>query len=511
LGLSERTSDAGKPNSRFVARMIESHSILGLAFAALIYIVSLTGAFTVFVEEVALWENANAPTASRVAAETYETAIENAYARRLPDGKVENLVAYGPTGFAPVLLLRLNEENAGGEHHQSNWIADPRTGELLDELNDPLAQLIEELHVALHLPSPWGRYLVGLLGVCMFTLIISGIMAHPSIFRDAFKLRLDRNRRSAWTDLHNRLSVWGLPYHLVLTFTGGFLGLAGLIVGAVALLAYEGDQEAALASIEGPQPVASAPMTGLPPIAEMVATARADGRDIELLVVGQPGDSGGISQVGMEDPSILDGRQALIFRNSGEFIETYGGTGAPAGIRALAMLQPLHYGTFGGYPVKILYFVMALALTWVTSSGMQIWFARRSQQGRPVPRLQSAWLGMTAGLSLGLAAATLLAALGAGAKILLALLAIWIATIAFFLARRDKNAGDYRMFAFAMAALLSAAVVANLAAPNSLHPVIIGMNALILLVAACFVGFALRTRKSVEGVNMQSPIARDPA
>ncbi|MEL7687968.1 PepSY-associated TM helix domain-containing protein [Citromicrobium bathyomarinum] len=430
---AQATTPRKAGNSRFVARMIESHSILGLAFAALIYIVSLTGAFTVFAHEIELWENAWAPTVASVSGEVYQNALEEAYAARDPDGDLDSLVAYGPSEFAPALLVRLNETDEQGNFQQTNWIADPQTGTLLGKAEAPLAHLIEELHVALHLPTPWGRYLVGLLGVCMFSLVISGILAHPTIFKDAFKLRVDRNKRTAWTDVHNRLSVWGLPFHLVLTFTGGFLGLAGLIVGAVAMIAYEGDQERALASIQGPMPVEGRALEEFPPIASMVETARTDGRPVELLVMQKPANAGGVTTVNVLDKRLLDQTQSLIFRNSGAFIESYGGAGAPGGIRALAMLQPLHYGTFGGYPVKLLYFVMALALTWVTSSGMKIWFARRQQQGRPVPRLNAAWQGMTAGLTLGLSAATLVAASGLGELALAACLGGWAAAFALLL------------------------------------------------------------------------------
>ena len=317
--------------------MIESHSILGLTFAALIYIVSLTGAFTLFVEEIAVWENADAPMAERVSAQAYQAALENAYGERGEGSDIHSLLTFGPTEFAPALMVRLNETLPSGEERHTDWIADPRTGALLGEADTPLSHLIEQLHVALHLPAPWGRYLVGLLGVCMFSLVISGILAHPTIFKDAFKLRFDRNRRIAWTDLHNRLSVWGLPFHLVLTFTGGFLGLAGLIIGAVAMLAYDGDRERALVSLQGPQPIKSAQLAGLPPVGQMVRQireVREDGHPIELIIVRDPHNSGGITAINMLDDSILDSRYSLIFRNSGAFVETYGGEGAPAGLRA---------------------------------------------------------------------------------------------------------------------------------------------------------------------------------
>ena len=206
-------------------------------------------------------------------------------------------------------------------------------------------------------------------------------------------------------------ALWSFCFvdRLIRTGLGSIVGgLAGLIIGAVAMLAYDGDRERALVSLQGPQPIKGAQLAGLPPVGQMVRQireVREDGHPIELIIVRDPHNSGGITAINMLDDSILDSRYSLIFRNSGAFVETYGGEGAPAGLRALAMLQPLHFGTFGGYPIKFLYFVMALALTWVTSSGMKIWFSRREQQGRAVPRMRAAWHGMTAGLTLGLAGA----------------------------------------------------------------------------------------------------------
>ena len=475
--------------------MIESHSILGLTFAALIYIVSLTGAFTLFVEEIAVWENADAPMAERVSAQAYQAALENAYGERGEGSDIHSLLTFGPTEFAPALMVRLNETLPSGEERHTDWIADPRTGALLGEADTPLSHLIEQLHVALHLPAPWGRYLVGLLGVCMFSLVISGILAHPTIFKDAFKLRFDRNRRIAWTDLHNRLSVWGLPFHLVLTFTGGFLGLAGLIIGAVAMLAYDGDRERALVSLQGPQPIKGAQLAGLPPVGQMVRQireVREDGYPIELIIVRDPHNSGGITAINMLDDSILDSRYSLIFRNSGAFVETYGGEGAPAGLRALAMLQPLHFGTFGGYPIKFLYFVMALALTWVTSSGMKIWFSRREQQGRAVPRMRAAWHGMTAGLTLGLAGATLASAAGVGELVLPICLAAWIAAIAAFLLApfRWETFYPVALIASAMLLLGAAGIATVTSGATTGLPAVVSIA--VLVIALMLAGFALR-------------------
>jgi len=479
-------------NSRFVARMIESHSILGLTFAAMIYVVTVTGAFTLFIPEITLWENPAAPTAPAVEPRIFPIALENALRQRHPAADVDNLLAYAPGPFSPTLVVRLNQIDGEGMLRQRNWFADPASGQLIAEVEAPLAHLVEQLHVALHLPPPWGRYLVGLIGVCMLCLLLSGILAHPSIFRDAFKLRLASNPRIAWLDLHNRLSVWGLPFHLVITFTGGFLGIAGLIVGGLALVAYEGDQEQALASLQGPRPVAGQPLQDLPPVARMVREATTAGDPVELLYIEGHDNSGGVTTINVLDHTRLDARKSFMFRNSGELIETRGGVGTPGGIRALAMLQPLHYGTFGGYTVKILYFVMSLALAWIISSGMQVWFARRVLEGRPAGRWQAAWHGTTAGLMLGLSGATLASACGVGGMLLSVCVLLWACTLSIFLCRCQSVDRDFRIVTLVSGLLLLGSVFTRFArhGPDAYAGSVV--NVLITLLAASLIVFVWR-------------------
>lgn len=401
-------------NNPFVRRMIDSHSVLGLAFAALIYIVSLSGALTLFVPEISLWENRDTVTSYNTSPTAVSAAMENAEAALKPGNEILNIIAYAPDEFKPYLTVRLNErKDQKSELESTDWVADPQTGALVSNADAPYAHVIEDLHTMLHLPRPWGRYLVGLLGVVMFTLILSGIFAHPTIFKDAFKLRLKRNARIAWTDMHNRLSVWGLPFHLVITFTGAFLGVAGITVAALAMLVYEGDQEAAIQVIQGPQAIEGAPpLTTSPDYLAMLKNSQGEGRTFSLAVANNPKDSGNTTTIAYYEEGILSARTSDIYRNTGEFLEKFGGSDSPAGARAFGMVQPLHYGTFGGYPIKILYFILSLALTYITSTGMMIWFKRKNQQGQPRPKHEAAWRGMTTGLSLGLAACAVVVASG---------------------------------------------------------------------------------------------------
>ena len=57
-----------------------------------------------------------------------------------------------------------------------------------------------------------------------------------------------------------------------------------------------------------------------------------------------------------------------------------------------ASISPLHFGWFGGWPVKVAYFLLGLGLTAVTASGVAIWLARRRDKGRPAPRWERVWV-----------------------------------------------------------------------------------------------------------------------
>lgn len=76
------------------------------------------------------------------------------------------------------------------------------------------------LHFDLHyLPTSISRWIVGFCTMFMLIALISGIVIHKRIFKDFFSFRPNKGARS-WLDAHNVSSVFALPYHLMITYTG---------------------------------------------------------------------------------------------------------------------------------------------------------------------------------------------------------------------------------------------------------------------------------------------------
>lgn len=95
----------------------------------------------------------------------------------------------------------------------------------------------------------------------------------------------------------------------------------------------------------------------------------------------------------------------------------------------LGGMGQLHFGWFGGWIVKIVYFLLGLGLTYLPASGVNIWLARRRDKGRPAPVWECLWGATVWGQPAGIAAAAI-AALVAGTEG--AAIAIWIAVSVLF-------------------------------------------------------------------------------
>lgn len=387
---------------QFVKAMLAGHSALGLAFAALIYIVCLTGTVSVFLHELHRWEQPNTPLIhAPLRAEAINEAVWAGYGQALIDNAAEDLVIIAPRQLSPRFLITYFSLTTGEE---GEWVADA-DGRLKTRIRAPFADFIGDLHMTLHLPRTWGLFLVGLTGVALLSSLISGLLSHPRIFKDAFALRWGGSKRLQEADLHNRLSVWGLPFHFVVSLTGALLGLSTLIVGVLALAAYDGDSEKAFAAILGPRATQSNAAGSVPDLAAMIATVRSKRPDAEFVSADMQriGTAGQMVHLSMKSPGHVAFANVYYFDAAGKLVGHGGFEEGGIGQQILGVLQPLHFGWFGGIATKIIYGFLGLVLTVITQSGVAIWLARRRDKGRPVPVWERIWSAVVWGQVLALA------------------------------------------------------------------------------------------------------------
>lgn len=374
----------------FVRSMLAGHSALGLAFAALIYLVCFTGTLAVFGQELRRWEQPDARVVTRTPApEAIATAVRAGYAQAQADNAVHDLYVAGPLRTPGRLEVHYSDHEKGVE---GEWLADAE-GRMTVRITAPWSEFIADLHAHLHLPTTWGKYLVGLTGVALFSSLISGLLSHPRIFKDAFALRWGGSRRLQEADIHNRLGVWGLPFHVVVTVTGALLGLSSLIVGVLALAAFDGDRSKATAVLFGPRATNNEAAASTPDVSAMIHSVKSRVPEAEFasVFIQHIGTAGQLVQLGMHMPGRIAFTTTYHFDGDGKLIASPRERDGGVGLWILGALQPLHYGWFGGLATKLLYGILGLALTLVTHSGVVIWLERRRDKGRPAPGWEKVW------------------------------------------------------------------------------------------------------------------------
>src|SRR3546814_427358 len=196
------------------------HIWAGLLLGWVLYAMFLTGTVSYFKDELSQWMRPELPhqaqvpdraaVAQRVADGLGAVAPGSTqWSMRLPDARNNSVYAFWR------MPARTPGRRAFGEGH-----FDPATGEEVAARDTLGGDFFYRFHFQFHyMPVVWGRWLAGVAAMFMLVAIVSGVITHKKIFVDFFPFRWGKGQRS-WLDAHNALSVFGLPFHLMLTYTG---------------------------------------------------------------------------------------------------------------------------------------------------------------------------------------------------------------------------------------------------------------------------------------------------
>jgi uncharacterized iron-regulated membrane protein len=192
------------------------HTWAGVVIGSLLFAIFWMGSLSVFDREIDRWMQP----ATRLPAPTQALALDPVItprAQALATGAAQWSLAL-PDERTPVVSLRWH----GADGRFVTRALDPRSGEPLpDQGSHAGTGFIFPFHYSLHLK--WldlGYWLVGLAGMSMLALIVSGVIIHRRIFIDFFLFRPRRQLQRASLDLHNLTGVLALPFHFVITLSG---------------------------------------------------------------------------------------------------------------------------------------------------------------------------------------------------------------------------------------------------------------------------------------------------
>lgn len=253
---------------------------------------------------------------------------------------------------------------------------DAASGKLLEEQPQKrgLLQFMLDLHRNLFAGLA-GDLLLCAMGLLFVVAIVSGVALYGPFMRklEFGAVRHARTARIRWLDLHNLLGVSVLAWTLVVGLTGVINTLS------TPLFALWSARELPHLMQAGR---GQAPPAVLAPVDEVVRAAHAalPGRRISGLVFpnarfGSPrhyilwtlGDTPLTSR--LFRPVLADGENGQLVYSSE----------LPWYLKALELSRPLHFGDYGGLPLKILWALLDLITIVVLGSGIYLWLGRLKQ------------------------------------------------------------------------------------------------------------------------------------
>ena len=262
---------------------------------------------------------------------------------------------------------------------------DDHTAEVLGEPNyqEGFMYVMLQLHVDMFM-GIGGKLFLGLMGLLFIAAIVSGIMLYGPIMKrfDFGMVRTQRSTRLKWLDLHNLVGVVTIVWGVVVGFTGVINTASEIVLGLW--------QMGQLSEMTAPYKDA-APLTGkLSSLDQAVMLTKQAAPEMEPSLVAYPGtpfSSKHHYAVFVKGNTPLTKRiikPALIDAGTGKLTDL---RDMPWFVNALFVSQPLHFGDYGGLPLKIIWALFDIATIVILGSGLYLWFARNKSTKAHIARM----------------------------------------------------------------------------------------------------------------------------
>jgi len=241
-----------------------------------------------------------------------------------------------------------------------------------------------KLHVDMFAGQP-GKLFLGAMGFLFLVAIVSGVVLYwPFTLRLSFgTIRGDKSRRIAWFDWHNLLGAVTIAWVLVVGATG--------VINTLAEVMLNQWKSTELAAMVAPY-VGKSPPVHLASLDATVAKAKATAPGMNVSFIAFPGTPFTSSHhfaVFMRGDTPLTSRLLKPVLLDGETAEVADARDLPLYLKALLVSQPLHFGDYGGMPLKIIWALLDIMTIAVIVSGLYLWFVRRrKQRSLPAPAVR---------------------------------------------------------------------------------------------------------------------------
>lgn len=401
-----------KVRSDIVRMYKEIHGWVGIIAGMALFVAFFAGSITMFQEPLQRWASPPTTLPAPVSLERTPELVAKVLAAHPEAAKQYDVhLNTGPDEPARVSWRPRSKKGSHGGERITYYAALAQDGSLVVQQNvpSPVGRFVNLLHrkVGVMIDGAASDWLMGGVALLYAIALVSGtIVLLPSLVKDIFAMRVGQNVKRMWMDLHNVLGFMSLPFHLVIALTAVVFAFNDQFYTFQEATYAPGRERSE--AVAPPDPVST-------PISPAAALSRVK------------------AQLPGFEPAIFSysaGRKGESLRVRG-FDPRYGNRGA---VYTYAMLDPytgtvtntdfvggrqdgwgatvtafftLHFGSYGGMPIRWTYFLLGLSGAFLFYSGNLLWVESRRRRERrnsgPVEQTRATKVlaALTVGVPLG--------------------------------------------------------------------------------------------------------------
>ncbi len=373
---------------RLYNAMFHTHTVSGIVISFALFVCFYAGAVALFMDEIYRWENPEARFESLSSSNIdYDKVLEVVLVNN-PDIDINKRFSFvPPTKENPFIWFNGNlKTTENKEAKRFSAYINPYTYKVTPYENPKthMGRTIYELHYFRQIPVI-GIYLSGFVAFFFLFAIFTGVLTHwKNIITKFYAFTTKGKWKQIWTNSHTSLGIIALPFQLIYAITGALLGLSILLLAPSAFLMFDGDTNEIIKTI---RPDAAIKYDKNAKKIEQGYSFTAINKDISsnypdkkitFIYTGNYGKEDGTVNIRVDDKKSITGDGIFIYsRKNGKLLNAIIPDKKNYSKGAYGVLIKLHYATYGGIFLKIIYFILAMITCYIIISGVMIWQTAR--------------------------------------------------------------------------------------------------------------------------------------
>lgn len=376
-------------NPRAYNILFHTHTVSGIVISVVLFIIFFAGAVSLYKQEIYQWEDPTAriPVIDKI---DYERLMLRLDTMKVGVKEAHEISMKLPSEARPVYTIYVPIESETGTDY-ATFVYNPHTDEITELFHgdgSTTGETLYRLHFLDQVPWYIGRYIAGFVSLFFAFAVVTGLLIHwKNIVSKFYAFSFKNVKKQFWTNAHTVFGLIGLPFQLMYAITGAFYLLSVFILAPAVVVLFKGDQEKLVTMIYPPEAFHEHDEEEFAKVSHMsiaqgLQQIRQDYPDYQVSymeMINMGTEKAVLSTDLVNNDAFNQDGTVVLDLHSGDYKLKINPGEKNYAQSLLLGISKIHFGSFGGWLLKALYFILSIFSCFVIISGILMWKEARNK------------------------------------------------------------------------------------------------------------------------------------